>query len=102
MKTVYSVKKYDQLIFYFVFSNIVILSDKSREKTFVFIYFLFVLNSVLEINKNKNLMSHLMFVDLKEACGRVDQGILKLAAKAKAVKCAENLHKLSNKPLLPR
>ena len=47
-------------------------------------------------------MSHLMFVDLKEACGRVDQGILKLAAKAKAVKCAENLHKLSNKPLLPR
>jgi len=39
-----------------------------------------------------------MFVDLKEACGRVDQGILQLAAKAKA----ENLHKLSNKPLLPK
>ena len=37
---------------------------------------LFILNTILEFNKTKKLLSHLLFVDLKEAYVRVDGGIL--------------------------
>ena len=37
---------------------------------------IFILNSVLEINKNKKLLSHIMFIDLQEAYDRVDRDIL--------------------------
>ena len=37
---------------------------------------IFILNTILEINKSKKLLSHLLFVDLKEAYDRVDRGIL--------------------------
>ena len=37
---------------------------------------LFILNTILEFNKSKKLLSHLLFVDLKEAYDRVDRGIL--------------------------
>ena len=37
---------------------------------------IFILNSILEMNKNKKLLSHLLFVDLKEAYDRVDRDIL--------------------------
>ena len=37
---------------------------------------IFILNTVLEINKSKKLLSHLLFVDLKEAYDRVDRSIL--------------------------
>ena len=37
---------------------------------------IFILNSVLEMNKNKKLLSHIMFIDLQEAYDRVDRDIL--------------------------
>ena len=37
---------------------------------------IFILNTILEINKSKKLLSHLLFVDLKEAYDPVDRGIL--------------------------
>ena len=37
---------------------------------------IFILNSILEMNKNKKLLTHLLFVDLKEAYDRVDRDIL--------------------------
>ena len=37
---------------------------------------LFVLNTILEINRSKKLLTHLLFVDLKEAYDRVDRGVL--------------------------
>ena len=37
---------------------------------------IFILNMILEINKSIKLLSHLLFVDLKEAYDRIDQGIL--------------------------
>ena len=37
---------------------------------------IFILNSILELNKNKKLLSHLLFVDLKEAYDRVDRNVL--------------------------
>ena len=37
---------------------------------------IFILNSILEINKSKKKSSHLLFVDLKEAYDRVDRNIL--------------------------
>ena len=37
---------------------------------------IFILNSVLEMNKNKKLLSHIMFIDLQEAYDRVNRGIL--------------------------
>ena len=37
---------------------------------------IFILNSILEINKSKKKLSHLLFVDLKEAYDRVDRNIL--------------------------
>ena len=37
---------------------------------------IFILNSVLEMNKSKKLLSHIMFVDLQEAYDRVDRDIL--------------------------
>ena len=37
---------------------------------------LFILNTVLEFNKSKKLLSHLLFLDLKEAYDRVDRGIV--------------------------
>jgi len=37
---------------------------------------IFILNTILEINKSKKLLSHLLFVDLKEAYDCVDRGIL--------------------------
>ena len=37
---------------------------------------IFVLNTILEINKSKKKLTHLLFVDLKEAYNRVDRNIL--------------------------
>ena len=37
---------------------------------------IFILNSILEFNKSKKLLSHLLFIDLKEAYDRVDRYIL--------------------------
>jgi len=37
---------------------------------------IFILNTILEINKSKKLLSHLLLVDLKEAYDRVDRAIL--------------------------
>ena len=37
---------------------------------------IFILNLILEINKSKRKLSHLLFVDLKEAYDRVDRNIL--------------------------
>ena len=37
---------------------------------------IFILNSILEFNKSKKLLSYLLFIDLKEAYDRVDRGIL--------------------------
>ena len=37
---------------------------------------LFVLNTILEINCSKKLLTHLLFVDLKEAYDHVDRGVL--------------------------
>jgi len=37
---------------------------------------IFILNSVLEMNKSKKLLSHIMFIDLQEAYDRVDRDIL--------------------------
>ena len=37
---------------------------------------IFILNSVLEMNKNKKLLSRIMFIDLQEAYDRVDRDIL--------------------------
>ena len=37
---------------------------------------IFILNSVLEMNKNKKLLSHIIFSDLQEAYDRVDRDIL--------------------------
>ena len=36
----------------------------------------FILNSLLELNKSRNLKSYLLFVDLKEAYDRVDRNVL--------------------------
>ena len=46
---------------------------------------IFILNSILEMNKNKKLLSHLLFADLKEAYDRVDCDIL--LCKLKTTEC---------------
>ena len=42
---------------------------------------IFILNPVLEMNKNKKLLSHVMFIDLQEAYDRVDRNILRAKLK---------------------
>ena len=37
---------------------------------------LFVLNTILEINRSKKLLTRLLFVDLKEVYDHVDRGVL--------------------------